>query len=195
LLYLFFWSHLLRCIANLGPTSEYVFYRRLAILVNAVYSHEASDGGAMQQPGQKIEESQVVGHVLAQVIVQLREKKGFKQSDLAARSGISQPVISRIEAGKQQPTLYQYSQLANALGTDVAGLEARVREAMARAKNMVATQTEAAAPAQVWNQAVLMAGLVGLLGLIGFAVAAALTGETPGNGPKPPQPPQPPGAA
>ena len=148
----------------------------------------------MQEPNEKIEESQVVGLVLARVIVQLREKKGFKQSDLAAHSGISQPVISRIEAGKQQPTLYQYRQLANALGTDVAGLDAHVKEAMARAKNMAeaATQTKAAAPAQAWNQAVIVAGLAGLLGLIAFAVAAALSGETPGNGPKPPQPPQPP---
>ena len=146
----------------------------------------------MQQPSQKIEESQVVGLVLARVIVQLREKKGFKQSDLAAYSGISQPVISRIEAGKQQPNFYQYSQLANALGTDVAGLDARVKEAMARAKKAAeaATQTKAAVPAQAWNQAVIVGGIAGLLGLIVFAVAAALANETPGNEPKPPQPPE-----
>ena len=145
----------------------------------------------MQQPGQKIEESQVVGHVLAQVIVQLREKKGFKQSDLAAQSGISQPVISRIEAGKQQPNVYQYSQLAKALGTDVPGLNAHVTEAMARAKRAAeaATHMRASAPAQAWNEAFVVAGLAGLLGLIAFAVAAALAGETPENGARPPQPP------
>lgn len=148
----------------------------------------------MPPHGQKIQESQVFGLVLARVIIQLRDKKGFSQAELAQRSGISQPVISRMEAGKQQPTAYQYGQLASAFGMDVPTLNAHVTEAMARTKSAAeaATQTKAASPAQAWNQALVVAGLAGLVGLIGFAVAAALSSEDeePESKPKPSQPPQ-----
>jgi transcriptional regulator with XRE-family HTH domain len=151
----------------------------------------------MHQHGQKIQESQVFGLVLARLIIQLRDKKGLSQAELAQRSGISQPVISRIEGGKQQPTAYQYGQLASAFGMDVPTFNAHVNEAMKRAKNAAAaaTQTKAAEPAHAWNQAVVVAGVAGLIGLIAFAVAAALADdEKPESGPKPPQPSQSPSA-
>ena len=142
-------------------------------------------------PELKIEEKEVFGMVLGKVVARLREQRGLSQASLAALVGISQPVMSRIEAGKAQPDAYLFQRLAHALGTTVPALSAHIEEAMARTKRAAeaATQRPAETSAQAWSQAVAVAGIFGFLGLIGFAVAAALTSaeseqNSPGN-PKP----------
>ncbi|NTX54613.1 helix-turn-helix domain-containing protein [Myxococcus sp. CA039A] len=132
-----------------------------------------------------IEEKQVFGMVLGQVIARLRDQRGFTQGQLAVHLGISQPVMSRIEAGKVQPDAYLFGQLAAALGTTVPALTAHVQEAMTRTARAAeaATATTAQTPAHAWNHAVAVAGVIGLIGIIGFAVAAALS--TDNEPPKP----------
>ncbi len=53
---------------------------------------------------------------IGQVLKRLRREQRLKQEALAAASGLSQPVISRIETGLQLPDDYQRGQLAKALG-------------------------------------------------------------------------------
>ncbi len=57
---------------------------------------------------------------LAREIFDLRKAAGLTQRQLAARSGVQQADISRIEAGDANPTLATIAALAYALGTEVA---------------------------------------------------------------------------
>ena len=125
----------------------------------------------MQAP--KLKESQVFGYVLGTVVERLRRQRGWTQGDLAARVGVSQPVISRIEAGKAQPDAYVYGRLAAAFGLTVQQLEAYAKEAVSATKRAA----EAVSERKPWDDVVGVVGTIGLIGLIGFAVAAMLGGD------------------
>ncbi|MGC3999731.1 MAG: helix-turn-helix domain-containing protein [Anaeromyxobacter sp.] len=58
-------------------------------------------------------------HRLAREIFDLRKVAGLSQRQLAARSGVQQADISRIEAGDANPTLATISALAYALGAEL----------------------------------------------------------------------------
>jgi transcriptional regulator with XRE-family HTH domain len=52
-------------------------------------------------------------------VEELREAKGWSQAELARRSGVPQPTISRIEAGESGSiSLANLERLADALGVD-----------------------------------------------------------------------------
>jgi putative transcriptional regulator len=48
-------------------------------------------------------------------IIQLREKKGWSQADLARACGKDRQAIEKIENGKVNPTLYSLFEVAQAL--------------------------------------------------------------------------------
>lgn len=48
-------------------------------------------------------------------IVELRQKRGWSQSDLARASGKDRQAIEKLENGKVNPTLYSLSEIAKAL--------------------------------------------------------------------------------
>ena len=52
---------------------------------------------------------------IGNAIKDLRKQKGFKQTDFAARCGLSQSYLSSIEKGRKEPTLNILKQIANAL--------------------------------------------------------------------------------
>lgn len=52
-----------------------------------------------------------------------REEKGFTQTDLAKKSGLRQPQISRLEAGVHSPSFKTLERIANALGVAVGDLD------------------------------------------------------------------------
>ena len=56
---------------------------------------------------------------LAVQLMELREKHGLTQSELAERCGIDQADISRIERGSTSPTARTLQRIADALGADV----------------------------------------------------------------------------
>ena len=56
---------------------------------------------------------------LAVQLIELREKHGLTQSELAERCGIDQADISRIERGSTSPTARTLQRIADALGADV----------------------------------------------------------------------------
>ncbi len=56
---------------------------------------------------------------LAGELLELRRKSGLTQRQLAARTGVDQAEISRIEAGGSNPTLTTLSVLARALDADL----------------------------------------------------------------------------
>jgi ribosome-binding protein aMBF1 (putative translation factor) len=56
---------------------------------------------------------------LAVQLINLREKRGLSQSELARRTGVNQAEISRIERGSGNPTERTLLKLANALGADL----------------------------------------------------------------------------
>jgi transcriptional regulator with XRE-family HTH domain len=59
------------------------------------------------------------GVLLAVAVVQLRERRGMSQRDLARETGIKQPQIARLEKGDQMPTLDTLWRLLNVLGARV----------------------------------------------------------------------------
>lgn len=52
---------------------------------------------------------------LGRRIVELREKKGWTQSDLARATGKDRQAIEKLENGKVNPTLFSLLEIANAL--------------------------------------------------------------------------------
>jgi transcriptional regulator with XRE-family HTH domain len=59
------------------------------------------------------------GYRLAVSVIELRRAAGLTQRQLAARSGVQQADISRIEAADANPTLATIAALAYALGAEV----------------------------------------------------------------------------
>ncbi len=58
-------------------------------------------------------------YALAMQVVELREKHGLTQVELAERSGIDQGDISRIERGSAMPNERTLLRIANALNADL----------------------------------------------------------------------------
>lgn len=52
-------------------------------------------------------------------LMELREKHGFTEAELAERCGIDHADISRIERGSTSPTARTLQRIADALGADV----------------------------------------------------------------------------
>jgi len=52
---------------------------------------------------------------IGNAIKDLRQQKGFKQTDFAVKCGLSQSYLSSIEQGKKEPTLGILKQIATAL--------------------------------------------------------------------------------
>lgn len=56
---------------------------------------------------------------LIQDLIKRRQEKGLSQKELANRIGIKQPQLSRIESGKQSPTLRTICLICDALGCSI----------------------------------------------------------------------------
>ena len=48
-------------------------------------------------------QEELEGMQIAQALVRIRERHGLTQKDIAERIGVSQPLIARLEAGKDVP--------------------------------------------------------------------------------------------
>ena len=75
---------------------------------------------------------------LAREVFDLRKARGMTQRQLAAKSGIQQAEISRIEAGNSNPTLSTIAVLAGALGAELS-LRAQKQGKTAAKQRAVAT--------------------------------------------------------
>lgn len=53
------------------------------------------------------------------MIREARERAGLSQAELAARAGVSQPVISAYESGRRQPSMAMLAKLVEASGHDL----------------------------------------------------------------------------
>lgn len=60
--------------------------------------------------------------LLGQRIVELREKKGWSQADLARAAGKDRQAIEKLENGKVNPTAFSLLELAEAIGVPLAEL-------------------------------------------------------------------------
>jgi len=72
------------------------------------------------------------GYRLAVSVIELRMAAGLTQRQLAARSGVQQADISRIEAGDANPTLATISILASCLGAELSLRPRALRKAPGR---------------------------------------------------------------
>lgn len=52
---------------------------------------------------------------IGNAIKELRQQKGFKQSDFAVKCGLSQSYLSSIEKGRKDPTISVLKQIASSL--------------------------------------------------------------------------------
>lgn len=59
---------------------------------------------------------------LGNTIKSLRQDKGFKQAELAQRSGISRPYLSEIENNKKLPDIETLESISKALGLPVVAI-------------------------------------------------------------------------
>jgi transcriptional regulator with XRE-family HTH domain len=71
-------------------------------------------------------------HRLARQVFDLRKTAGLTQRQLAAKSGVQQADISRIEAGDANPTLATIAALAYALGAELALEPSRLQKTQPR---------------------------------------------------------------
>jgi transcriptional regulator with XRE-family HTH domain len=63
----------------------------------------------------KIMQEQTIQIKVGKQIQKLRELKGISQQDLAAKCNFEKSNMSRLEAGRVNPTLYTLEKVANAL--------------------------------------------------------------------------------
>jgi len=91
------------------------------------------------------------GYSLAVSVIELRRAAGLTQRQLAARSGVQQADISRIEAGDANPTLATVAALAYALGAELSLQPRGLRKAPERHSVVTASRrsTRAAAARRV----------------------------------------------
>ncbi|WP_437106920.1 helix-turn-helix domain-containing protein [Streptomyces sp. enrichment culture] len=71
-------------------------------------------GIAEKLPGPSARES--IEESLGRAVRRRREESGMTQVDLAARSGLTQAAVSRLECGRNMPTLPLLERIAEALG-------------------------------------------------------------------------------
>lgn len=117
---------------------------------------------------------------LGKAIAWLRERRGMSQAELAAAVGISQPTLSRFERGAGQPDALTMRRLAEALGTSVDDLHARVDEALKRAAKLSKNAFPKSANAEsTWNGLAAVVGTLGIVALIAFAIAAVFGESKP----------------
>lgn len=84
------------------------------------YRDTTAERGARLAPGAEADRAvfeQAYG--IAMQVLELREKHGLTQAQLAELSGIDQGDISRIERGATSPTARTLQRVADALGADV----------------------------------------------------------------------------
>lgn len=60
--------------------------------------------------------------MIGQRVVEIRQRKGWSQSDLARESGKDRQAIEKLENGKVNPTLYSLVEIAKALNVSVSHL-------------------------------------------------------------------------
>lgn len=111
--------------------------------------------------------------VLGKVVAELRKRQGDSQETFAAKTGLTQPTLSRLERGKSMPDAFAHRQIARALGLTETELNQRVDEVMKRTEEAAAGALQEEGDGG-WKTVLSVAGLVGLGGLVGFAVAALL---------------------
>jgi transcriptional regulator with XRE-family HTH domain len=110
---------------------------------------------------------------LGAVLAHLRESSGLSQSQLAEKTGISQPSLSRIERGAGMPDALALRRMADALGVSVNDVHSLVDQSVVQARDLAATATHKKGAADNWwAAAVAVLGVVGVVMLVGLAVAA-----------------------
>ncbi len=57
--------------------------------------------------------------MLGKTIKKIREQKGLKQLDVAAKSGLTSKYLSRVEQGGQMPPIPTLERICKALGTEL----------------------------------------------------------------------------
>jgi len=66
-------------------------------------------------------EKEKIKNKIAQMIIQLRQREGLTQEELAKRANTSQPVIARLERGTDSriPSLELLNKIAHSLGREL----------------------------------------------------------------------------
>src|SRR5579862_6007556 len=55
--------------------------------------------------------------VLASAVIEVRNRAGLTQEELACKMGTTQPVVARLESGRSRPTMRTLERLAKATGS------------------------------------------------------------------------------
>jgi ribosome-binding protein aMBF1 (putative translation factor) len=72
----------------------------------------------MKQPKYKKAYEAMEGEfVLASAVMDVRNRAGLTQQELAHRMGTTQPVVARLESGRSRPTMGTLERLAEATGS------------------------------------------------------------------------------
>ncbi|MGH4010900.1 MAG: helix-turn-helix domain-containing protein [Pseudonocardiaceae bacterium] len=74
---------------------------------------------ALRNPAVRAEwDRTAVAREVASRVVRYRVEHGLSQAELAAKLGVSQPYVARLESGHQSPTLATLARLAQRLGLE-----------------------------------------------------------------------------
>lgn len=90
-------------------------------------------------------------HELGERLRQLRVDAGLNQRELAARVGVGFPYISKIETGKEFPSVDVICRLAEVLGTDEDELLVMAEQIPADFVEVVKTRPAAALLLRAWH--------------------------------------------
>jgi transcriptional regulator with XRE-family HTH domain len=115
--------------------------------------------------------------VLGQVIAGLRKARKINQGELAARIGLTQSTLSRIESGLAIPDALMLRSLAHALGVTPNELFELVGKGVDKTRLLAGTADKRVAKAgesDWWTTGLMVLGAIGLGALVAGAVAALL---------------------
>jgi transcriptional regulator with XRE-family HTH domain len=71
--------------------------------------------------------------ILGKALAQARERRGFKQSDIAAKLGLPPSHLSKVENGTRRLDVIEFVQIAEAMETDPGALMREIAEALGAA--------------------------------------------------------------
>src|SRR5262249_46839101 len=119
-------------------------------------------------------DSEIYALILGQTVFFLREKHSFSQQELAARVGLSQSSLSRIERGKVQADAFLLRKFAAAFEIEVSFFLELIESSYRRAEQAAKSASKAMFEEKWWQMALRIAGLKGVAGLVAFSVGAVL---------------------
>ncbi len=119
-------------------------------------------------------EADVYALLVGRTVATLRERKGWRQDQLAKLVGIGQPTLSRLERGQTEPGAYVIRRLAAAFDMTPAEFSQIVEDGFAQTADAARSSLRGSSAGSWWEPVIAMAGAGGLAALMTMSVGAVV---------------------